>query len=70
MKDGGSGAFLFTENSMSESIYYEVKLSYQEIFELMFYLVYLKIKGCFRLKIIWVYGTRHIAAVVEEFYRG
>ena len=36
----------------------------------MLRLVYLELRGCFRLQVIWVAGTRQIAAGIDGFSRG
>ena len=44
--------------------------SNKDIFELILRLVYLYMRGCFRLHIIWVAGMRQIAAGIDGFPRG
>ena len=41
--------------------------SNNEIFELMLWLVYLELRGCFRVHIIWIQGTKKIAAGIYIF---
>ena len=43
-------------------MYYCGNSSNKEIFELVLWLIYFEIRGCFRLHIIGVVGTRQIAA--------
>ena len=50
--------FLLTDNYVAETVYYQVKFSDKDIFELMIQLVYLEFRGCFMLHIIWVAGKR------------
>ena len=56
-----------TNNSVAEAVYYRGKSSNKEIFELMLRLVYLEMRGCFRLHIIWVIGKSQIAAGIDGF---
>ena len=56
----GVELFFMNENYMEEAVYYQGNSSNKEIFELMLRLVYLYMRGCFRLHIIWVAGTRQI----------
>ena len=56
----GVELFFITENSVVEAMYYWGKSSNKGIFELMLRLVYLELRGCFRLNIIWVAGKRQI----------
>ena len=51
-------------------MYYRGNSRDKEIFELMICLVYLELRGCFRLNIIWVAGTRQIVAVIYGFSGG
>ena len=51
-------------------MYYQVNTSDKYIFEMMLRLVYLDLRGCFGLHIIWVAGTRQITAVIDGFSRG
>ena len=55
---------------MAEAVSYWGNYSNKEIFGLMPRFVYLDLRGCFRLHIIWVAGTRKIAAVIYGFSRG
>ena len=48
----GVGIFFLTENSVAEAVYYWGKSSNKDIFELMLRLVYLELRGRFRLHII------------------
>ena len=50
-----------TDNSVAEAIYYQGNSIDKDILELMLRLVYLELRGCFILKIIWIAGTRQIA---------
>ena len=59
-----------TDNSVAKAVYYQVNSSNKEIFELMLRLVYLELKGCFVLHIIWVSVTRQIAAGMYGLSRG
>ena len=66
----GVGLFFFTENSVAKAVCYQVKSSDKEIFELMLRLVYLELRGSFRLHIIWVAGTRQIESGIDGFSGG
>ena len=59
-----------TKNSVAEAVYYWGNSRDKEIFELVLRLVYLDLRGYFRLRIIWVSGTRQIAAVIDSFSKG
>ena len=56
-----------TDNSAVEAVYYRGNSSDKEIFEFMLRLVYLELRGCFRLHNIWVAGKRQILAVIDGF---
>ena len=63
--------FFLPANSAVESVYYWVNSSNKEIFKLMLWLVYLDLRECFRLIIIWVAWTMNqIVAVIDGFSRG
>ena len=66
----GTETFFLTNNSVEEDVYYRVNSGNKEIFVLMLRLVYLELRGCFRLHIIWVAGTRQIATGIDGFSRG
>ena len=48
----GLEIFFLTRNSVVEAMYYQVNYSNKDIFEFMLRLVYLELRGCFRLNII------------------
>ena len=50
--------FLLTDNYVAETVYYQVKFTDKDIFELMIQLVYLELRGCFIFHIMWVAGKR------------
>ena len=52
------------------AVYYQRNYIDKDIFELMPQLVYLYMRGCFRLHIILLAGTRQIAAEIYGFSRG
>ena len=54
---------------MAEAEYYQGNSNDKDIFELMLRLVYLNLRGYFRLHIIWVSEKRQIAAGVNDFSR-
>ena len=56
-----------TDNYVEEYMYYRGKSRDKEIFELVLQLVYLELRVCFRLYIIWVAGTRLILTVIYGF---
>ena len=66
----GAELFFLTNKSVAEAVYYWGNYSNKEIFELMLRLVYLDLRGCFRLHIICVAGTRQISAGIYVFQRG
>ena len=66
----GVELFFITDNSVVEAVYYRGNSSDKDFFELMIWLVYLELRGYFRLQIIWVVGTRQIAAGIYGFSRG
>ena len=55
---------------MAEAVYYWVNSIDKDIFELMIRLIYLELRGCFILHIIWVAGTRQIVVGIYFFPRG
>ena len=59
-----------TENSVEKAIYYRGNSCNKEIFEMVPRLIYFELRGCFRLHIIWVDGSRRIVAGIDGFYRG
>ena len=63
----GVEIFFITDNPLAEAVCYEGKSSDKGIFELMLWLVYLEPRGCFRVHIIWVQGTKRIAAGIYCF---
>ena len=48
----GMEIFFLTNNAVAYAVYYRVKSSNKDIFELMLRLVYLELRGRFRLHII------------------
>ena len=66
----GMELFFLNDNSAAEAVYYRGESSDKEFFEFMLHLVYLELRGCFRLHIFWVSGTRQIASGVDGFSRG
>ena len=66
----GVELIFLTKKYMAQAVYYQVNSSDKQIFELMLLLVYLDLRGCFVLQIIWVSGTREIEAVTDGFLRG
>ena len=66
----GLDIFFTTDKSVAEAVYYQVNSSNKESFELVIRLVYLELRGYFRLHTIWVAGTRQIAAGIDGFSRG
>ena len=65
----GVETLFLTDDSVAEAMYYQGNSSNKEIFELMVRLVYLDLRGCFRLNIIWVAGKRQITSVFYGFSR-
>ena len=43
-----------TDNYVSKAVYYRGNFTNKDIFELILRLVYLELRNCFRLHIIWV----------------
>ena len=66
----GVEIFFLTDNSVAEALYYRGKSRKKDIFELMLQLVYLELRGCLILQIIWVAGTRKISAGKHMFSKG
>ena len=62
--------FFLTDNYVAEAVYYWGNSRYKEIFELMLRLVYLYLRGCFKLHIIWVAGKSQIASGIYGFSSG
>ena len=58
-----------TDKSVIEAVYYWDKYSNNNIFKLILRLVYLELRGCFRLQIIWVSGSRQISSGIDGFSR-
>ena len=65
----GLKLFFLTDNYMTYVVYYQVNASDKEIFELVMQLIYLYLRGCFRLHIMWVERTRQIATGIYGFSR-
>ena len=63
----GVGLLFLTKNSVAEAMYYRVNSSDKDVFDFMIQLVYLELRGCFRLHIIWVAGTKQKAAGINYF---
>ena len=59
-----------TENSIAEAVFYWGNSINKDIFGFMLQLVYLDLRGCFILHIIWVAGMRQIAAGIDKFSKG
>ena len=57
------------DNSVAEDVYYRGNFSDKEIFQLMLRLVYLQLRGCYRLHSMWISETSQIAAVIYGFSR-
>ena len=53
----GVGLFFITNNYVAEAVYYRGHSNDKDVFGLMLRLVYLELRGCFVLYIIWVSGT-------------
>ena len=66
----GVELFFLTENYVVETVYYRGNSSDKDILELMLWLVYLDLRRCFRLHIIWVAGTIEIVEGADGFSRG
>ena len=66
----GVELFFLTGNSVAKAMYYWRKYRDKDIFELMLRLVYLDLRRCFRLRIIWVAGTIEIVEGADGFSRG
>ena len=66
----GAELFFLTDNYVTEAVYYRENSSDKGIFQLMLRLVYLELRDCFRLHIIWVSGTKKTAAGIDGFPRG
>ena len=66
----GAELFFLTNNAMAEDVYYRGKSSDKDIFDLMLLLVYLELRGCFRLHIIWVAGKKQTSTGIYGFTRG
>ena len=65
----GVELFFMTKNSVAEAVYYRGNSIDKDIFEFMIRLVYLELRGCFILQIIWVAGTRQIEVGIYGFSR-
>ena len=65
----GAEVLFLINNYVEEDVYYRGKSGNKEIFVLMLWLVYLELRGGFRLHIIWVAGTRQIATGIDGFSR-
>ena len=59
--------FFLTEKSVADAVYYQGNSSDKDIFELIIWLVYLYLRVCFRLHIIWVTGKRQIVTGIDGF---
>ena len=59
----GVELFFLTDNYVAEDVYYRGNSSNKGIFELMLWLVYLDLRGCFRLQT----GTRQIVVGIYDF---
>ena len=66
----GVELLFMNDNSMAEAVHYRRKSNDKDIFELMIRLIYLELRGCFILHIIWVAGTRQIVVGIDFFPRG
>ena len=66
----GVDLFFLANKSVSEAVYYRGNSNNKEIFQLMLQLIYLELRRFFVLHIIWVAGTRQIAAGIYDFSRG
>ena len=62
--------FFLAGRYMAETMYYRGNSRNKNIFELILRLVYLEPRGCFRLHIIWVAGTKQITTGIDGFSRG
>ena len=56
----GVDIFFLTRNSVVEAMYYQGNSSNKDIFELMIRLLYLELRSCFILHIIWLSGERKL----------
>ena len=63
----GVELLFLTENSVAEAVYYCGNSSDKEILELMLRLVYLDLRDCFRLHIIWLARVREIVSGIDGF---
>ena len=63
----GVDLLFMTDNSMVEVMYYRGNSREKDIFKLILRLVYLELKGCFILYIIWVAGNKQIAVGINGF---
>ena len=63
----GVEIFFLNDNSVVEAVYYWGNYSNKEIFELILWLVYLELRDCLRLHLIWVAGARQIASGIYGF---
>ena len=63
----GVELFFLTDNYVVEVVYYWGNSSENNIFDLILWWVYLELRGCFRLHIIWVSGTRQIESEIDGF---
>ena len=59
-----------TDNSMEEAVYYQGNSSDKDISELILWLVYSDLWGCFIFQIIWLSGTIQIASGIDGFSGG
>ena len=66
----GVELLFLTDNFVVEAMYYRQKSRDKDIFELILWLVYLELRGCFRFYIIWLSGTREISAGIDGFSGG
>ena len=66
----GVELFFLTEKSVADAVYYQGNSSDKDIFGLMLQMVYLYLRGCFILHIIWVAGMRQIAAGIDKLSKG
>ena len=64
------GDIFLVENGVSEAVYCWGNSINKELFELLFNIVYLDLRGCFKLHILCLDGTRQIAAGIYVFSGG
>ena len=62
--------FVFTDNIVSESVYYKCVLKSPMLFEIVLQLLQVQMKGCLIIRVIHIVGTRMEASGIDGISRG